>query len=407
MINFSARDRLKLLGGASAALLSACGGGGSATQNAVTATVSPPPPPPVSPPPPPVSTTPATGLLRNKYINNFAMGTSLASPQIDNADISANIAQAQFNSITPEYELKPDIISPSEGVFNFDPADRLVDWAMSNNMQVRGHALLWHVSTPDHFLLGSPLEIKERLENYVTTVVNHFKDRITIWDVVNEVVSDDIYRGDEGIGPDRRSAWYEAVGSAEYIDWAFIAARAADPNARLFLNEYDTEVPFKRAWLLEILNRLHAAGVPIDGVGHQFHLQIEDNLIDMSAAINEVDNQFLGLDNHITELDTSFYLDPGSCWESETNCVSDIGPVAPDHLLARQAQLVHDIFEQMVLKPSVKSITFWGVRDSDSWLNYSPTERYNYPLLFDREGEPKPVFHAITDPDYVIGSTEE
>lgn len=403
MMKFSARDRLKLLGGASAAILSACGGGESATQSAVTATVSPPPPPP---PPPPVSSTPATGLLRNKYINNFAMGASLASSQIDGSDLSATIAQSQFNSITPEYELKPDIIAPTEGVFNFDPADRLVDWAISNNMQVRGHALLWHVTTPDYFLLGSPSEIKERLENYITTVVNHFKDRITVWDVVNEVVSDDIFSGAEGIGPDRRSAWYDAVGSAEYIDWAFLAARAADPNAKLFINEYDTESPLKRAWLIEILHRLRSAGVPINGVGHQFHLQIEDNPVDILAAINGVDNEFLALDNHITELDTSFYLDPGSCYETQTNCIPDIGPTAPDALLNMQAQLLQDIFDQMLQKPSVKSITFWGIRDSDSWLNTNPTERYNYPLLFDREGEPKAAFHAITDPDYVIGTTE-
>lgn len=398
MTTFTARDRLKLLGGASAALLSACGGG-NGFERAVTATVSPPPPPAPSPP---VSTTPATGLLRNRYIHNFAMGAAMASNQIDMADTSATIAHAQFNSITPEYELKPNIIAPSEGVFNFDPADRLVDWAIANNMQVRGHALLWHVSTPDHFLLGTPSEIKGRLENYITTVMNHFKDRITMWDVVNEVVSDDIYRGADGVGPDRQSIWYDAVGSADYVNWAFLAARAADPNAKLFINEYETETPMKRAWLLEILNRLQNAGVPVDGVGHQFHLSVNDNSNDILAAISDIDNAFLGLDNHVTELDTTFYQDPGTCFETGTNCAADLGPIAPESLLSTQARLMKNLFAGFESKPSVKSVTFWGVRDNDSWLNNFPVQRYNYPLLFDRDGDPKSAFHAITDPDFVI-----
>jgi len=150
-------------------------------------------------------------------------------------------------------------------VFNFEQADILVDWAIANGMDVRGHALVWHEATPDYFYEGTPEEIRARLENYVTTVVDHFKGRIQVWDVVNEVVSVDIFRGDAGVGPDRRSRWYEAVGSADYIDWAFHAARAADPDALLFINEFSTEHPIKKPWLLEILQRLQDRNVPVDG----------------------------------------------------------------------------------------------------------------------------------------------
>ncbi len=286
--------------------------------------------------------------------------------------------------------------------YNFDGADRVIDWALENNMSVRGHALLWHEATPDYFLQGSRDDIRARLETYINTVVTHFKDRIKVWDVANEVTSTDIYNGNNGVGPDRRTAWFDAVGNGDYLDWAFLAARAADPAAQLFLSDYNTENPIKQDWLVEILRRFRTRNIPIDGVGHQFHLRLNTPADAAISAIEAVDNEFAGLINHITELDVSFYQDPGSCYETGTNCQADLGPTPPADLLADQARLLRDIFNQLVTKPSVESVTFWGVRDGDSWLNTNPAERYNYPLLFNREGEPKPAFHAITDPSYQI-----
>lgn len=400
---FTARDRLKLLLGGSAATLSACGGGGSSSFSPVVVTpriplapTPPPPPPPTSPAPP------ATGLLRDFYRTNFAVGVAMQSPQILPEAQSAALAAAQFNSMTPEYELKLDQIAPTAGTLNFDNADRIVDWALSKNMTVRGHTLLWHLSTPDYFLQGTPAEIRQRLEDYIGAVVSHFRGRISIWDVVNEVVSADIFSGANAVGPDRRSNWYTAVGSADYIDWAFLAARAADPSAQLFLNEYETEVPLKRGWLLEILQRLIDRNIPIDGVGHQFHLNITSSASDAIAAIDAVDDAFLGLINHVTEVDTNFYQDPGSCWESGTNCQPDIGPTPTDAQLAQQAQLLRNLMTGLGARSSVQNVSFWGVTDADSWLNTTPTTRFNHPLLFDRAGDPKPAFYAITDPAYVI-----
>jgi len=408
MIEFTARDRLKLLGGAGAFLLSACGGGGSSspTQAAVSIDVPPPAPAPAptpAPMPAPTGTAPMVdGLLKTTFDNNFKIGTAMTGNRVTDGDLSAEIAQAQFNSITPEYELKPDQIAPTEGVYNFTQADRIVDWAIANDMEVRGHALLWHEATPDYFYQGSRDEIRARLEAYITTVVDHFKDRIKIWDVVNEVTSVDLYNGDAGIGPDRDTPWFEAVGNADYIDWAFQAARAADPTAQLFLSDYETENPRKRDWLIEIVQRLQSRGVPIDGVGHQYHLQLNTDPATALSAIDAVDNLFLGLTNHVTELDVSCYQDPGSCWESGTNCDADLGATPPTELLSQQARLLRALFEGLKLRASVESVTVWGVRDGDSWLNGVPAERFNYPLLFDRDGEPKPAFEAITDANYVI-----
>jgi len=115
-----------------------------------------------------------------------------------------------------------------------------------------------------------------------------------------------------------------------------------------------------------------------------------------------VDNQFMGLINHVTELDVDFYNDPGSCWDRMVNCDPDLGSVPPADLLAIQAELLRDVFAGLRQRSSVTSVTTWGVTDNESWLNRSPTERYNYPLLFDRDAEAKPAFWAIVDPDYVI-----
>jgi endo-1,4-beta-xylanase len=344
----------------------------------------------------------AEGTLRNSFSNNFKIGAALSSFQVDRGDVSASLAQSQFNSITPEFQLKPDVIAPNEGEFDFSGADALVDWALSNGMDVRGHALLWHESTPDYFLQGTRDEIRARLENYITTVVEHFRGRVTVWDVVNEVISVDLFNGDQGIGPDRRSNWFEAVGNADYIDWAFLAARAADPDALLFINEYETENPQKQAWLLEVVQRLQDRGIPLDGVGHQMHLQPNTDIAAALGAIDAVDNQFFGLVNHVTELDLSAYQNPGSCWESGTNCEPDIGPNPPPELLATQARTMRQLFDGLRTRSSVTSVTTWGVIDSDNWLNFTPVERFNYPLLFDRAGEPKPSFFAITDENYVI-----
>ena len=414
MLKFITKHRATALGVSAAAILVACGGGGSTTATPTTPIVIAPPAPTPTPVPTPdpdpqptstptsEATTLTEGLFRDTFRNDFKIGAALSSYQINNSDFNGVLAAAQYNSISPIFQLKANVIAPTEGVYDFEQADILVDWAIANGMDVRGHTLVWHESTPDYFYEGTPEEIRARLEDYVTTVVEHFKGRIQVWDVVNEVVSVDIFRGDAGIGPDRRSRWYEAVGSADYIDWAFHAARAADPDALLFINEYSTENAIKKPWLLEIVQRLQDRGVPIDGVGHQFHLFLGSDPAELMQAVDDVDNQFMGLINHITELDIDFYNDPGTCWDTMTNCDPDLGPVAPASMLATQAQIMRDVYAGLRQRPSVTSVTTWGVTDNESWLNNSPTVRYNYPLLFDRDGEPKPAFWAVVDPDYVI-----
>ncbi|MCI4643732.1 MAG: endo-1,4-beta-xylanase, partial [Hyphomonadaceae bacterium] len=183
------------------------------------------------------------------------------------------------------------------------------------------------------------------------------------------------------------------------------AARAADPDVKLFINDYSTEFAGKRGRLLSIVQDLIARGIPVDGVGHQFHLQINADPASALAAIDAVDALGFGLENHATEIDVSVYADPGECFATGVNCASSYGTRAsdvPDAVYAGQAQIYRALFEGFVARDSVTSVSTWGISDAQSWLNYFPVDRANYPLLFDPDRQPKPALYAVADPDYVI-----
>lgn len=392
-MSLSKRDMLKLMSGASVATLAACSGGGGGGSGSTG--TSPPPPPP---PPPP--TGPATGLLRDTYSNNFLVGAAVGSAQIAAGSDDAALLSGQFNSITAENVMKPTTLAPTEGNFDFTQADALLAFAQANGISLRGHTLLWHQQTPSYFFNGSTAEIRTRLEAYITAVVTHFSGSVYAWDVVNEVISDDA----GATSPYRDSNWYQAVGP-DYIDWAFQAARAADPNVKLFINEYSTEFSGKRARLMQVVQDMLNRNIPLDGVGHQLHTRVSSDATGIMAAIDAVDALGAGLENHITELDVSLYDDPGECFASGVNCATGYGTMAtdvPTNVYQAQAQLYRDLFNGFVQRPTVTSVSTWGISDAQSWLNTFPVSRSNYPLLFDPDRQPKSAFLAITDPSYQI-----
>lgn len=387
------RNSLRLLAGASLLMTGACGGGGGGGGTPVTRT------PSTTTPPAPTGFTPATGALRTTYTNNFKVGAAIQAAWIDEDGSDMAALKSQFNSVSAEYEMKPDIIAPTEGVYNFTAADKIVDFAIANNMDIRGHALLWHKTTPDYFLTGTKAEMKTKLENYITAVLTHFKGRVTTWDVVNEVITDD---GTEAQSPYRNSNWYQAVGDADYIDWAFNAARAADPDVKLYINDYNTELADKRARLITVIDDLVARDIPVDGVGHQAHINVGVPAQNVLDAVDAIDARFAGLANHITELDVSIYSDPGSCFENQIGCEADYAGAIPAATLNTQAQIYKDVFAGLATRDSVTSVTLWGISDDRSWLDRYPVNRTNAPLLFDRSRTAKTAFRAITDPGFIF-----
>ncbi|MFG6467718.1 endo-1,4-beta-xylanase [Roseateles sp. BYS87W] len=377
----SSQRRRLLLGGLSLPWLSACGGGSSAMASP-------------APTPAPAPTAAEVPALKTHFAGKFRIGMA-ADPSGYQDPIAQPLILKHANSITAENAFKPASLATAPGVYNWATADALVAFATANNLVVRGHTLVWHQQTPDWFFNGTAADIRARLEAYITDVVTHFKGKLTCWDVVNECTSDD------GSAVYRNSRWYQTLGP-QYIEIALRAARAADPNVKLFINDYSTEDPAKFARLMTLVSELQARGVPLDGIGHQLHVSTG------TPTPANVDNALRGvaakgLINHVTELDVSLYDDPGSCFASKAGCLADLtgDPVALAAALKKQALQYRALFNVFLQHPSLQSVTTWGIADNHTWLTGFPINRGNRPLLFDAAGAAKPAARAITDDAYV------
>ena len=376
------RRRL-LLSGLALPVLAACGGGGSAGAAAIPAPAPAPPPAPADIP-----------ALKTYFAANFKIGMA-AEPAAFKSAVGNPVILRHANSITGENCFKPESLGVSPGVYNWTTADELASFAAANGIGARGHTLCWHSQTPDWFFTGTAAEVRARLEAYIHDVVTHFKGKVYCWDVVNECTSD-------AAGPAyRNSKWYQILGPG-YIGIALRAARAADPDVKLFINDYGTEDPAKFARLMSIVADVQASGAPLDGIGHQLHVSTA------SPTAANVDNALRsvaakGLINHVTELDVSLYNDPGSCFSSKTGCAADITGDATQLAAALKAQALQyrALFNVFKQHTSLQSVTTWGIADNSTWLSGFPVARGNRPLLFDITGAPKPAARAITDDSYI------
>jgi endo-1,4-beta-xylanase len=391
------------------ATLAGCGGGeGSLT---------PPPPPPGPQLPPPASAPALKTVIAAKYgVVNFPIGAAIQPSSTTTAPDSALLIK-HFSSITAENVMKPDTLWPNAAAPNFTQADVLVTFAANNGMRLRGHALLWHQTAPSWMFAGDQTNpanyratVQANLRAYIFAVVQHFPN-VYAWDVVNEVASDT----QNAANPYRTtSPWYQAysVGGNgwDYIADAFTFANQArtsigknSGNMKLMLNDYNTELAGKRANVIQIVQSLVNMGAPIDGVGHQFHLQLDANVADVNAAFVAVEGVSATLVNHVTELDVSIYADPGTCYSQRTipPCLADLGASPPQAVLSQQATLYRALFNAFN-RPSVTSVSLWGIADNHTWLNSFPVTRTNRPLLFDTAGDPKWAFWTVVDPTMVV-----
>jgi endo-1,4-beta-xylanase len=328
--------------------------------------------------------------LYETFAGDFLVGAAVKPSTIGDRRHAALLAR-HFNSLTVEDEMKPGELEPTEGIFRWDGPDKLAEFAKAHGMAMHGHTLVWHNQAAEWMFQdkdGKPLEatpenkqiVLGRLEDYIRAVVGRYKDVVNVWDVVNEVV--------DPAQPDcmRRSRWYTLTG-AEYIPAAFRTAHEAAPDARLIINEYDTTEPAKRECLYQVVRDLLARGVPVGGVGHQMHINIEKP---EAAAIEETIVRIaeLGLPQHITELDVSIYTD-----------ATDAYKIVPEEILVKQGYRYKEIFEIFRRQAAyIDSVTFWGLADDHSWLRYHPISRADLPLLFDERLQPKPAYWGVVDP---------
>jgi endo-1,4-beta-xylanase len=306
---------------------------------------------------------------------------------------------AQFSSVTPENCLKPDPVQIAEGKFNFTRADAFVDFARSNGLQVVGHCLVWAKddrTPPWFFREGTNTAGRDvllaRMKTHIDTVAGRYRGRIATWDVVNEAL-------DDGTNFLRPSGWSAACGE-DFIAKAFEFAHAADPKALLIYNDYNNELPAKRAKLMRLVRSLREKKAPVHAIGLQGHYEIDRvPLADIEATLAAM--RELRMKVVVSELDIDV-VPRGRWWADGGKHRAELAKLdpyrerCPPEILQRQAEQYAQIV-RLFRKYSdvVARVSFWNLHDGQSWLNTFPWTRVNHPLLFDREGRPKPAFHSV------------
>lgn len=334
--------------------------------------------------------------LKEVFKDDFFIGTALGIRQINKTDAAIDsLISIQFNAITAENIMKARLIHPAWGQFNFDAADKFVEYGELNNMYIVGHTFIWHSQLPLFVQTITDADsLRQFMELHIQTVGQRYASSIDSWDVVNEALNED--------GTWRESVFYKLLGE-DYIVEAFREAAKAAPNSALYYNDYNIEQPKKRAGVIRLIKQLQEAGVQIDGIGIQGHWNINNLPLDeIEESIQEYSK--LGVKVAITELDLSVLPNPWDLEGADVNQQFD-GSVEmnpyPDQLPDSVGQLLADSYEQLFhlfLKHSdkISRVTFWGVNDRQSWLNNWPIRgRTNYPLLFDRNNRPKEAFQRI------------
>jgi endo-1,4-beta-xylanase len=342
--------------------------------------------------------------LKDSFKGKFRIGVAVSTAVLKGQDPAAErLVRRHFNSVSAENAMKPDAIQPREGEFTFADADRLVQIAKESRAQVVGHTLLWHSQTPRWFFQGKdgqPLTRElalARMRQHIKTVVGRYKGRVKEWDVVNEAIND-------GPGLLRPTPWLRAIGE-DYIAEAFRAAHEADPKATLVYNDYNIELDYKRPKAVELLKKLLDQKVPIHAVGIQAHWRIENPpLAETEKALKEF--SALGLKVMFTELDMGVLptrYQGADISQTETMTPEQravMNPYTtglPAEMAQKHADKLREAFELFLrYRKVVGRVTLWGVDDGHSWLNNFPVRgRTDYPLLFDRQLNPKPAFFAV------------
>jgi len=293
------------------------------------------------------------------------VGTAVRGDVLKRNRAYRQLVAAQFSTVTPENEMKWDAVEPSQGDFTFGPADDIVSRARDAHQKIRGHTLVWHAQLPGWVSDLDAGDLRQAMREHIRTEVRHFARDVGVWDVVNEPITD--------AGGLREDVFERRLGPG-YIEDAFRTARAADPDAKLYLNEIGAEgINPKSNRLYEVVRDLKARGVPIDGVGFQTHANLNGLPADMVDNMRRF--KALGLDVAITEADVALKLPP-----------SDADLRAQAHIYD---QIVHNC-----LAVQCPSLTFWGFTDGRSWISETQAGMGAATLL-DESLRPKPAYFAV------------
>ncbi|MEN5060876.1 endo-1,4-beta-xylanase [Luteimonas sp. TWI1416] len=347
--------------------------------------------------------------LKRAYASAFRIGTAVNDDIVAGRDArSQALVPRHFDAITAENVMKAEVLHPAPDTWEFDAADAFVDFGQRQGQFIVGHTLVWHNQTPDWFFhdaAGAPLApdaMASRLRDYVATVAGRYVGRVHAWDVVNEIVGED--------GAYRDTVWTRALGDGDtVVRDAFAAAARAAPDAELYYNDFNTWRPAKRAGIVRLVTMLQDAGIRIDGVGMQAHWGLHyPSLDDIEASIDAY--AALGVKVMITELDIDVLpltregqvigtglAHPQFQLEEFERYLDPYPDGLPADVERQLAQRYAELFALFYRKRDViDRVTVWGVHDGMSWKNdYPVPNRTNYPLLFDRDRQPKPALDAV------------
>lgn len=321
--------------------------------------------------------------LHEAYQGIFRIGAAVSTKTIRS---EGNFIAQHYNSITAENQMKFGEIHPEEERYTFEAADEIMDFAMQNGIAVRGHTLVWHNQTSDWVFedasggKANKEMVLMRMREHIRTVVGRYRGKVYAWDVVNEAIED------EADLVMRNTQWLEIVGE-DYIRHAFEAAHDADPNARLFYNDYNETEPVKRDKTYHLIRSLKDKGVPIHGIGMQGHWNIYGPPLDEIRQAIEL-YASLDMELHITELDLSMF----QFEDRRTDLL-----VPTEQMVELQEQRYVDIFSLFrEYQDIITSVTFWGAADNYTWLDNFPVRgRKNWPFLFDGDLQPKQAFWRV------------
>jgi len=326
--------------------------------------------------------------LKDVFKKDFLIGAAVSDDQISGKDKNViPIIESQFNTITPENCLKWESVHPEPNVYNFEQADRFVAFGEKNKMFIIGHILIDQEQVPGWVFQdadGNKVEretLLKRMQEHISTVVGRYKGRINAWQVINEPIGRD--------GKIVKTKWFEIAGE-DYIAKAFEYARQADPNVELYYNGHDMLTKEATDSIVRLVGDIKSKGGRIDGIGVQAHWKLD------SPSLKEIEDGIVNLTKSsdvkvmITEMDITVLPRSGNRLNPYINGL-------PDEMQEKLAKRYAELFTIFCKHAGrIERVNFWGVNDGQSWLNDWPIRgRTDYPLLFDRQLQPKPAFFAV------------
>ncbi|MFD1955481.1 endo-1,4-beta-xylanase, partial [Paenibacillus thailandensis] len=328
--------------------------------------------------------------IQDVYKDDFLIGNAVNSTEFD-GDLRYELLMKHHNVVTAENAMKPDYAYDSNKNFDFTAEDALVKQIQDAGLLLHGHVLIWHQQTPAWLTTenGSPLSREAALANmrkHITTVMEHFGDKVVSWDVVNEAINDGITDPSDYKAALRNSPWKMAIGD-DYVEQAFLIAREVldahpDWNIKLYYNDYNEDNQNKATAIYNMVKDIndryaaaHNGKLLIDGVGMQAHYNLNTKPENVQASLEKFIS--LGVTVSVSELDVQAGSD---------STITEQQAIAQAYLYARLFQIYKAHADK------IERVTFWGLNDASSW------RKANNPLLFDGDLQAKPAYYGVIDP---------